>query len=303
MSAPQHLLPRRPAWSILLHTTFISFSSYLTTKSSTSQQSPLKMWLLDTTTLELKEFIGSSIPPYAILSHTWGSTEDEVSFRDMRKNRDIAEAKKRFSKVKNCCLKAAKNHLEYAWIDSCCIDKRSSAELSEAINSVYKYYSRAIVCYVYLADVPSSTAGDIATVSMQDFKNSRWFTRGWTLQELIAPRKVLFFTSSWGIISGEMSFVHDGLKLGSNGFLRHLSFITMVPQVLLEDHTAINRFSSAQRMSWASRRQVTREEDAAYSCNYRFFTPARLISCAWDSNSGLNMRLNIDTSSHHENTY
>jgi hypothetical protein len=224
------------------------------------------MWLLDTTTLKLKEFIGRSIPSYVILSHTWGLTEDEVSFSDMRKHRDIAETKIGFSKIKNCCLKAVQDGLQYAWVDSCCIDKRSSAELSEAINSMYKYYAESTVCYAYLADVPSSTEGQTATVSDQDFTNSRWFTRGWTLQELLAPSIVCFFASDWTFIAAKQSIRgSDSMKTETKLFLEQLAVITKIPKDVLEDPKAVHNYSSAQKMSWASWRQTTRVEDTAYS--------------------------------------
>src|SRR5450432_318927 len=114
------------------------------------------MWLLNTSTLVLNDFVGANIPPYAILSHTWGLADEEVSFRDLRKARATAEGKAGYNKVQNCCLKAAQDGYQYVWIDTCCIDKRSSAELSEAINSMYKWYQNAEVGYVYLVDVPNS---------------------------------------------------------------------------------------------------------------------------------------------------
>jgi len=109
------------------------------------------MWLLETSTLELRDFVGASIPPYAILSHTWG--DDEVTFKDMRKYREAAKNKAGYTKVQKCCEKARKDGHQYVWIDTCCIDKRSSAELSEAINSMWKWYHKSEVCYAYLADV------------------------------------------------------------------------------------------------------------------------------------------------------
>jgi hypothetical protein len=142
------------------------------------------MWLLETSTLELRDFVGASIPPYAILSHTWG--DDEVTFKDMRKYREAAKDKAGYTKVQKCCEKAREDGHQYVWIDTCCIDKRSSAELSEAINSMWKWYHKAEVCYAYLADV--SIAEFVPPEGENDvLSNSRWFTRGWTLQELIAP--------------------------------------------------------------------------------------------------------------------
>ena len=111
--------------------------------------------------------------PYAILSHTWGAVDDEVLFEDLRNK--AGTEKSGYAKVWYCAKQARADGLEYCWIDTCCIDKSSSAELSEAINSMYQWYENAVVCYVYLADV----------VTADQLAGSAWFTRGWTLQELI----------------------------------------------------------------------------------------------------------------------
>ena len=153
------------------------------------------MRLLHTSTLKLEEFIGSNIPPYAILSHTWGI--EEVSFQDMQGSG--AMEKVGYEKISRCCEKAATGGFEYAWVDTCCIDKSSSSELSEAINSMYRWYRNAEVCYVSLSDVPHDYE------SLDLFKRSRWFTRGWTLQELIAPSMVIFFDSDWEEIGTKSS--------------------------------------------------------------------------------------------------
>ena len=162
-----------------------------------SSTTAFKMWLLDTSTLELRDFVGASIPPYAILSHTWG--DDEVTFKDMRKYREAAKNKAGYTKIQRCCEKAQESGHQYVWIDTCCIDKRSSAELSEAINSMWKWYQKSEVCFAYLADVPIaeflSPDGENDVLS-----NSRWFTRGWTLQELIAPLTVKFLGQDWSVI-------------------------------------------------------------------------------------------------------
>src|SRR3989440_8278796 len=145
------------------------------------------MRLLNTSTLQFREFHGREVPYYTILSHTWG--EEEVSFQDMQT--DSKEGKSGFAKIKSCCALAASEGWEYVWIDTCCIDKTSSSELSEAINSMFRWYENALVCYAYLSDVPASTEASFT------FIKSRWFTRGWTLEELIAPRKLVFFASNW----------------------------------------------------------------------------------------------------------
>jgi hypothetical protein len=136
------------------------------------------MGLIHSTTLKLHEFIGSQIPQYAILSHTWG--DEEVSFQELQSNIPGVREKKGFDKTKQCCRIAVEDGFEYTWVDTCCIDKTSSAELSEAINSMFRWYQRAEVCYAFLADVPPDE--DLKKEGSA-FRKSRWFTRCWTLQE------------------------------------------------------------------------------------------------------------------------
>ena len=205
------------------------------------------MRLINTTTFKLEEFIDNDVPPYAILSHTWA--KEEASFQEMQSCDEIVRKKEGYNKIKQCCEIAKSDGFNHAWIDTCCIDKTSSSELSEAINSMYRWYSTADVCYVYLSDVPS--AGD-PKADGSDFSRSRWFTRGWTLQELIAPSVVIFFGSDWKQIGSKSSLrkpIIDttGIHLG----------------ILLGDST--ENASIAQRMSWAAKRETTRPEDLAYS--------------------------------------
>jgi hypothetical protein len=205
------------------------------------------MRLINTTTFKLEEFIDNDVPPYAILSHTWA--KEEASFQEMQGCDEIVRKKEGYNKIKQCCEVAKRDGFNHAWIDTCCIDKTSSSELSEAINSMYRWYSTADVCYVYLSDVPST--GD-PKADGSDFSRSRWFTRGWTLQELIAPSVVIFFGSDWKQIGSKSSLrkpITDttGIHLG----------------ILLGDST--ENASIAQRMSWAANRETTRPEDLAYS--------------------------------------
>ncbi|KAK4464944.1 hypothetical protein QBC42DRAFT_262208 [Cladorrhinum samala] len=162
-------------------------------------------------------------------------------------NRSPTRSKKGFAKIQRTCAQAISQGLEWAWVDTCCIDKSSSAELSEAINSMFRWYRDSSVCYAYLSDVEYYSQGHPPKL-----EKSRWFTRGWTLQELIAPRRVHFFCKTWGF-------------LGSRDALREeITKITGIPSGLLEGSSRVNSFSVAQRMSWASKRQTTREEDMAY---------------------------------------
>ncbi|KFA49204.1 hypothetical protein S40293_07199 [Stachybotrys chartarum IBT 40293] len=194
----------------------------------------------------------ATTPEYAILSHTWGSAKEEVSFQDMQY---LAAAKKKagFEKIAFTCRQARANGLEYVWIDTCCIDKRSSAELSEAINSMFRWYKLAKVCYVYLADVSQASKDGLGQqASVDEFSQSRWFTRGWTLQELLAPKRIIFFTQDWNII-GTM-----------NELKTHIANITQIRPCYL-DGEPLRKASVAERMSWASLRQTSRVEDMAYS--------------------------------------
>jgi hypothetical protein len=201
------------------------------------------MRLLNTTSLELEEFFDDSIPPYAILSHRWEG--DEVLFQHMQDS--SALNKKGYAKIKQCCDIAVIDGLGFAWVDTCCIDKSSSAELTEAINSMYRWYQNAAVCYAYLFDV-----GSKKTSEQGDFSKSSWWTRGWTLQELIVPSQVEFYNSTWDILGTKESLMET------------ISAITDIDIRALEGKD-LNNFSIAQKMSWASKRTTTRVEDVAYS--------------------------------------
>lgn len=205
------------------------------------------MRLLTTKTLQIREF-HSDIPSYAILSHTWVVGE-EVTFEDMVvSDREETQTKAGYKKILQCCSQAVSDKWEFIWVDTCCIDKRSSAELSEAINSMYRWYADAKVCYAYLPDVEDRDHPE------SEFANSRWFTRGWTLQELVAPSDVVFF-------GGEEWF-----RIGTKANLRDaISQITKIDASILRCSQDVFKASIAQRMSWASTRKTTRKEDLAYS--------------------------------------
>ncbi|KAM5546170.1 hypothetical protein V8D89_000296 [Ganoderma adspersum] len=153
-------------------------------------------------------------------------------------------------KIRDACAVARKNGYRYIWIDSCCIDKSSSAELSEAINSMYRWYRLAAVCYAYLADVPP---GDDHHAEGSRFHASRWFGRGWTLQELIAPGWVEFLSEDWAPIGSKQSLVE---LVESVANIHYKALLQLEP---------LEAFSVAQRLSWAAKRQTTRKEDRAYS--------------------------------------
>jgi hypothetical protein len=208
------------------------------------------MWLLNAASHELKEFNGE-IPPYAILSHTW--SQEEASFKEVRKHLPNAHRKAGFRKLELCCLQAREDGLEWVWIDSCCIDKRSSAELSEAINSMFKWYRNAHICYAYLEDIPPQRG----SLQQATLAASRWFTRGWTLQELLAPSEIRFYASDWSLLGTKSAEDHS--------FSSQLSQITDIDILTLCNISGLRDVSIATRMSWAAKRVTTREEDRAYS--------------------------------------
>lgn len=185
---------------------------------------------------KIEEFDDISIPQYAILSHRWG--KDEPTLQDVQGD---TTAKEGFKKVKQSCDMAKRDGIDYIWIDTCCIDKTSSTELSEAINSMYLWYFKAHRCYAYLADVPSVPFGQ-----------SEWFTRGWTLQELLAPADLVFLDANWKVL---------GTK---EGLQKEISNCTGIPVDILSGDQGLETCSVAQRMSWAAKRSTKRVEDLAY---------------------------------------
>jgi hypothetical protein len=209
------------------------------------------MRLIHVNDYSITEFIGQGIPPYVILSHTWGA--NEVSFQDMQ-NLSAAKQKDGFKKIDYCCKQAVIDGFEWFWIDTCCIDKTSSADLSEAINSMFKWYSQSMICYAYLSDMPLSHDHvlDLDESDINAIRSSRWFTRGWTLQELLAPSIVRFFSSDWTYVGSK-----DQLAL-------LLSEITCIPVNVLWRQKSFLKETVHERMYWASRRETTREEDMAY---------------------------------------
>jgi len=235
-----------------------------------------RMRLIQTETLQLVEFMGDYDDRYAILSHTW--EKEEVSLQEMllvNKNAqpeaDQIKQKDGYQKITKFAALAADDGFQYAWVDTCCIDKSSSAGLSEAINSMFRWYRKAAQCYVYLADVPSlsnvhrlgsakGTNWYLSATNVRStkeprvgpiFRQSRWFTRGWTLQELLAPTALRFYFSDWtpGHTKTELS--------------RALNKITGIPDQVLWTGD-FSRTPVAEKMKWASRRQTTRIEDTAY---------------------------------------
>jgi Heterokaryon incompatibility protein (HET) len=202
------------------------------------------MRLIHTETLKFHEFLDSEIPKYAILSHTWG--KEEVTFEDTSSPLASFQWKTGYIKIKNTCRMALENRLKYVWIDTCCINKGSSAELTESINSMFRWYKNAEVCYVHLEDL-----------SLLDLQNNRlpscrWFTRGWTLQELLAPSIIQFYDRDWNYLGSK------------SDFMSVISRTTGIPISILKGQIKLEKCSIATRMSWAAHRQTSRIEDTAY---------------------------------------
>jgi hypothetical protein len=202
-----------------------------------------------------KDFFGDDVPRYAILSHTWGADGEEVTYKDLMDG--TGKSKAGYKKIRFCGEQAKRDGLHYFWVDTCCIDKSSSAELQEAINSMFRWYQDAAKCYVYLSDVSAPgqvlDANDLSNQPWEPaFRNSRWFTRGWTLQELIAPTSVEFFSK-------------EGVELGNRESLeRHIHEVTGIPVKALGRYP-LSGFTIHERMIWAEKRRTTRIEDKAYS--------------------------------------
>ncbi|KAF2647013.1 HET-domain-containing protein, partial [Lophiostoma macrostomum CBS 122681] len=195
----------------------------------------------------------NEIPPYAILSHTW-QKDQEVTFDEFLNNE--SKSKAGYAKIWFCAQQAKRDGLEYLWVDTCCINKADAIEVQCAINSMFHWYQKAVQCYVYLADV-STKKREASSKTFEytwepAFRRSRWFTRGWTLQELLAPHTVKFFSK-------------EGNQLGDKKALeRHIHETTGVPIQALQG-APLDKFSKEDRLSWSKGRHTTRKEDRAYS--------------------------------------
>lgn len=189
-------------------------------------------------------FSGEDVPPYAILSHRWG--ESEVLFEHLVDR--TYETYTGYRKIEFCAKQAAKDQLQYFWIDTCCIDKWNLIELSTAINSMFSWYKNARKCYVFLSDVTAADEQEDWKISLRE---SEWFRRGWTLQELIAPESVEFFSL-------------EGKYIGDKKSLAQLIHeVTEIPIRALHNFTP-DEFTVSERIEWVRRRETTEEEDIVY---------------------------------------
>ncbi|KAI0862883.1 HET-domain-containing protein [Xylaria cubensis] len=218
------------------------------------------MHLLNVHTKQLQEFLGDRKPPYAILSHTWG--DEEVLFQDL--SRPGHRKKLGYKKIKACCERAILDGYEFVWVDTCCIDKSSSAELSEAINSMFRWYGEAGVCYVYLTDVYWQGDSDD---TYYVFRNSRWFTRGWTLQELIAPTDLRFFDTTWSMMFRINKKSVSDQHSSKSYMIEKTTGIGGWYSYAFKKLNNVKRLADvpvATKLSWVSERRTTRVEDIAY---------------------------------------
>ena len=192
-------------------------------------------------------------PPYAILSHTWTDGQ-EVTYNELVTG--TGKDKTGYAKIRFCVERAAKDKIQYCWVDTCCIDKSSQHETQTAINSMFRYYQRATKCYAYLLDVEVSKEVSDAKACpiswMQAFRRSRWFTRGWTLQELLAPASVEFFSKDSQLLGSKISLE------------REVHEITQIPMAALSGQSRLSSFSVEERLSWSANRETTLREDKVY---------------------------------------
>ncbi|KAF8547517.1 HET-domain-containing protein [Imleria badia] len=189
---------------------------------------------------------------FAIFSHRWGP--QEPTFRAMMEAGPEALSMLTqgpgVQKLLKFCEEARRYGCAYAWSDTCCINKESSSELQEAIRSMYRWYQNAEICIAYLGE----------SISEEDFEYEPWFTRGWTLQELLAPRRIRFYGKYWTPIKRGYSLANDKLD---SGLMEAIEKVTMIRKADLEGFTpSCSRVH--EKVIWASKRRTTRIEDRAY---------------------------------------
>ena len=207
------------------------------------------MRLVNKATLALEWFNDGQEPPYVILSHCWRGRETSLQEYTAQINKDKDTWTDGVSKIVRFCEQVGSRKEDFVWVDTCCIDKTSSTELQEAINSMYKWYEQAQTCFVFLDDVKFR---EDVTRTRKSLEKSRWFTRGWTLQELVAPRDITFLDKNCTLIGHRADLMET------------IAHITGIPTECFGNHLAIHAMPIAKRMSWLSDRETTRVEDLAY---------------------------------------
>lgn len=227
-------------------------------RSSTRLFSTMRLLYYTGSRLSLTKYLPSNeIPPYAILSHTWGQDTDEVTLKDLEDG--VAEGKPGYEKIMFCGNQASRYGLKYFWVDTCCIDKTNQTELTESIVSMYRWYQKSTVCFAYLSDVSSQGGNSQQSPPAWDkaLRKSRWFTRGWTLQELLAPASVEFFSE-------------DSVCLGNKKSLeQQIHDITGIHALALRGGV-LSQFDIEERFRWTESRTTSREEDLSY-CLFGIF--------------------------------
>lgn len=216
------------------------------------------MRLLNVHSLEFEEH-HPPIPPYAIASHRW-KRSTEASIEDVRTKSNTEQVG--YKKVEDFAeyVRSRVTYVQWLWIDTCCIDQKSSQEVSEAINSMFEWYRNAEVCLAYLADVETTT-------NAEDFRRSEWFGRGWTLQELLAPRTVVFLSKDWRVIGHKgTGRGKSGIELDSGPSLDDdVVARTRIPNIVVKDFERSEDFDVGEKLEWIAGRETTRAEDMSYS--------------------------------------
>ncbi|KAK4620010.1 hypothetical protein CLAFUW4_11101 [Fulvia fulva] len=197
--------------------------------------------LINASSLYFDEFEGDFVPPYAVLSHRWGARKDEVTSEDFQSG--LKKDSPGFKKIDQFCKHASDTGRKWVWVDTCCIDKKSSAELSESISSMFSWYQKADICFAYLQHVENA----------ETWRESAWWKRGWTLQELIAPDNVVFCDRAWREIGSKHGMAND------------IATLANIPPRVLKVRGRYRHYTVAQKLSWAAGRATTKPEDRAYS--------------------------------------
>lgn len=228
------------------------------------------MRLINADNFEMQWFSSpASIPEYAIVSHRWVDGK-EITFKEYSQvdrawlanfKHEDAETDPGLYKIHGACAEARRRGLKWVWLDTCCINKESSAELEMSIHSMFKWYQRTRICFVYLSDVSWNSPRSSPLPKLQ-FQQSKWFTRGWTLQELLAPKNLIFFDSRWYPL-GTKNNLQEEIQNASG----------IIPEHLSNFRTAC----VAVRMSWASRRVTSLPEDLSYCLLGLFDVAIRML--------------------------